>query len=450
VSASSAAQRLPALLVALLPAVQAEVPPERPPSIVLLLADDAGYTDFGFQADAEPDVATWTPRIDSIARDGLTFSAAYAAAPSCSPSRAGLLTGRYQTRFGHEENPRPDNLEAGLPVEETTMADRLKPLGYRTGLVGKWHLGLAPRFHPTERGFDWFHGLLGSSRWYFPLRNPTVGQALEENGERLAEEGYLTDRLGDAAVHFIDAHAEEPFFLMVAFTAPHGPHQTRPEDLPDVADVPSSRRRFYLGVVRVLDANVGKILDALERNGIAEETLVVFTNDNGPGSKSAARGGVLRGTKGTLREAALRVPMALRWPDRVEAGRVVDDPVVAFDLLPTFLAAAGGTGDEALDGVDLGPLLAGAVDRLEPRPLFWRRGGARGEIAVRLGRHKLHLPDRFEQRGARLYDLATDPGEAHDRASRRPEIVTELRGLLKAWEAEQIPPRWYWRRPRNR
>jgi arylsulfatase A-like enzyme len=423
-----------------------DVSGERQPNIVLLYTDDAGYADFGFQAEAEPDVAELTPNIDSIARAGVTFTNAYASGCACSPARAGLLTGRYQTRFGHENNLPEGFGEGGLPRSEQTMADRLRALGYRTGLVGKWHLGYAPGDHPNERGFDWFYGLIGSAREYVPLEDPSPYEVILEDGERTPEAGYLTDRLGDAAVHFIRKNRKRPFFLMVAFTAPHGPVQPRPFDLPARENVDDWPRARYAGVVKCLDQNVGKILQELEDQRLTRDTLVVFTNDNGSDPESGARNGSLVGQKGSLSEGGIRVPLCLRWPGRVPRGRTVPDAVIALDLLPTFVAAAGGEVDEdwGLDGVDLLPHVSARGRPLETRALFWRSGGTGGELALRLGRHKLHVPAGG---GApRLYDLALDSGEQEDLAGREPERAARLRARLASWEAEQVEPLWDWER----
>jgi arylsulfatase A-like enzyme len=445
---------LRALTLSLLVAAATGVPgtdANGPPNIVLLLADDAGYADFGFQKRPDRDLAGRTPHIDSIASAGARFTAAYMASSACSPSRAGLMTGRTPSRFGHENNLPVGSLE-GLPLSETTLGERLQALGYRTGLVGKWHLGQTTSYHPNQRGFDRFEGYLAGSRRYLPYPRARRELAIQVDGRPTAEAGHVTDRLGDAAVRFIaehrQQHAEVPFFLFVSFSAPHGPLQPREEDLVGLDGIDSKRRRKYVALVRGLDASVGRILAALDEHDLADRTLVVFTNDNGGPESTGARHQPLRGGKSDLLEGGIRVPLAMRWPGRIEPDRVVRDPVSALDLLPTFVALAGGSveAEWELDGVDLAPLLQGDLEALPPRALFWRLGGPRGEIAVRRGPDKLRFADRRKGAAPTLHDVARDPGETRDRAAEEPGLVAELSGLVEAWEREQMEPRWRFER----
>ncbi|MCB9915534.1 MAG: sulfatase-like hydrolase/transferase [Planctomycetes bacterium] len=433
------------LLAACAAAPAADAPPRRP-NLIVLFADDAGYADFGFQPVNEPDVASLTPRIDSIARDGARFSAFYVSGAVCSPSRAGLLTGRWQERFGHGRNLPPGYMEGGLALDETTLADRLRAAGYTTGLVGKWHLGYPDAYHPLERGFDAFYGLLQGSRSYYPIAAPSPHRVLLDGRAPTPEAGYVTDRLGAAAARFVAKHAhdEQPFFLFVSFTAPHGPLQPREADLasPELARIPGERRRKYAGLVKALDDNVGVVLDALERAGIADDTLVVFTNDNGGQTQTGAKNTPLHGRKGTVWEGGVRVPCAVRWPGVVAAGRVIDAPAITLDLAPTFCALAGAPAPPAaaLDGVDLTPLLRGAAADLGERTFYWRTDGGAGPVGARRGRWKLVWNDRAA--APALFDLAADVGEAHDLARERPDVVAELRAAVAAWEAQMIEPRW--------
>ncbi|MBK8980021.1 MAG: sulfatase-like hydrolase/transferase [Planctomycetes bacterium] len=426
----------------------------RPPNIVVLFADDAGWADFGFQPFPDAALAHRTPQIDRIARDGVRFTSAYMSGCVCSPSRAGLMTGRYQQRFGHETNLPPGYMDGGMSLDERTVADRLHPLGLATGLVGKWHLGYPADYHPQKRGFDWFLGLLQGSRSYWPIENPSPHRVLQENGAPLPEVGYVTDRLGDAAIRFVTEHRDRPFFLFVSFTAPHGPLEAKPDDLAELEDVQPLRRRRYAGLVVALDRAVGRILDALDQQGLADDTLVVFTNDNGGQTQTGAVNLPLRGRKGQLWEGGIRVPMAARWPGRIAPGTTIDDPVISLDLLPTFVAAAGAqpSPDWQLDGLDLLPRLTGAVATLPERPLFWRSLGPNGPIAMRQGRHKLVVERELVgggDSGARrlastphLFDLEADLGETDDRAGRDPDTVAALSALLAAWEAQLGEPRW--------
>lgn len=422
---------------------------KRPPNIVLLYADDAGYADFGFQAHTAADMHAVTPHIDSIAKAGARFTNAYMSGCVCSPSRAGMLTGRYQTRFGHELNIPPGYMGGGLPLEETMMPARLARLGHKTAIVGKWHLGYPAPYHPNKRGFDWFYGLLQGSRGYFPLAKPTAHRVIQENGKPTKEEGYVTDRFGAAAVRFIEAHKEQPFFLFVSFTAPHGPLQAKPSDLEALAGIEPPRRRKYAGLIKSLDDAVGTILAALKKHGLDANTLVVFTNDNGGQTRTGANNGPLRGRKGNLFEGGIRVPLCMRWPGKIAGDSVIDDPVISLDLLPTFLASAGAqpAAEWKLDGTNLLPRLLGDTKSLPERSLFWRTGGPGKAIAMRQGGLKLLFQDRSKGKEPALYDLTEDIGEAHDIASQNAATVERMRVRLAAWEKQQVDPKW---RPRPR
>ncbi len=420
---------------------------ERRPNLVLLLADDAGFADFGFQEQPDALFADRTPAIDSIARAGARFTDFTMAGAVCSPSRAALLTGRYPQRFGHERNL-PVGHDGGLDLGETTLAERLRAAGYRTACIGKWHLGYPDAYHPNRRGFDHFHGLLQGSRSYHPIEEPTRWRVLQENGRRLPEGGYVTDRLGDAAVAFVRENADRPFFLFLSFTAPHGPLQPAKRHWSELASlgIDDRKRRAYLGLMLSLDENVGKVLDALEEEGIADRTLVVFTNDNGGQTKTGANNAPLRGRKGTLWEGGVRVPCAMRWPGRIEPDSVLRAPCSSLDLVPTFLRAAGvpldpETFEEArrpLDGVDLAPLFAGGT--LEERTLFWRTQGSGGPWAARRGRWKLVRRESGEP--AALFDLWSDPGETTDVRVGNPEVADALEADVARWESTLIEPAW--------
>ena len=420
------------------------------PNVVVLYSDDAGYADFGFQPNCTAEMRDLTPNVDTLARDGSRFNAAYMSGCVCSPSRAGLMTGRYQQRFGFDNNL-PPGVQSGLDLGETFGAKRLRTLGYRTGLIGKWHLGYPPAYHPNERGFDLFHGLLQGSRSYYPIENPSADRVIQRNGAPLPEEGYVTDRLGDAACRFLEEHAgehagehgEEPFFLFVSFTAPHGPLQPRKGDAKRIAHIPNPKRRRYAGLVVALDDNVGKVLDCLKRNDLEENTLVLFTNDNGGQTKTGAVNTPLKGRKGQLSEGGIRVPWAIRWPGRVEPGSVVDDPVIALDILPTVVEAAGESvpADWKLDGRSFLPLLTGETDAPPERALFWRQHGSAGARAMRLGRWKLHH-DRKSGAAPALYDLDADIGEERDLAADQPDRVRSMLAELDSWEAELVELRW--------
>ena len=422
------------------------------PNIVLLYADDAGYADFGFQKITDQAMASLTPRIDSIAMEGTVLTNAYMSGCVCSPSRAGMLTGRYQQRFGHELNIPPGYMDGGLPLSEKTLADRLRAIGYKTAIVGKWHLGYPADYHPNQRGFDHFFGLLQGSRGYFPMKKVSRNRVIQENGVPTDETGYVTDRFGAGAVRFIEANQDQPFFLFLSFTAPHGPLHAKEEDLQQLTHIQKKRRRTYAGMIKCMDDNVGLVLDALKRLNLQENTLVVFTNDNGGQTQTGAVNTPLRGRKGTLWEGGIRVPMAMRWPAKIAAGTVVDDPVISLDFTPTFLNAAVSEVDVQgdLDGINLLPRLTGEIRELPERALFWRGHGPEKDSAVRQGQWKLVLPDHKQDTLPQLYNLANDIGEQEDLASNHPDLVDKLGGRLRKWEQELIDPLWAYGRRAKR
>jgi arylsulfatase A-like enzyme len=414
------------------------------PNIVVLFADDAGYADFGFQRQADPDLARLTPRLTALAKEGVVFTDAYVSGAVCSPSRAGLMTGRYQQRFGHDRNIPPGYLKGGLPLTEKFIGDRLRPLGYTTGLIGKWHLGYPANYRPPERGFDHFYGFLQGSRPYFPLKKANPHRSFLLQDEITPEQGYVTDRIGEGACAFIRANHEKPFFLFVAFTTPHGPLQPKADDLKGIAVPGGEKRRKYAAMVKSLDDNCGKILDCLEKEGLAGNTLVVFSNDNGGQTMTGALNTPLRGRKGELVEGGIRVPMAMRWPGVIPAGTTHDSPVITLDWLPTFVEAAGGKREAEwkLDGMSLMPVLRDPAAKLPERALFWRTSGPTGPIAIRRGDWKLVDFRSKAAGGPMLYHVSQDIGETKDLAGEQKEMVLELRGLLSAWEKELATPLW--------
>lgn len=412
-------------------------------NIVVLFADDAGYADFGFQPNVRNDMKNLTPHIDSIAKQGARFSNAYMSGCVCSPSRAGLMTGRYQERFGHDNNL-PPGFRSGLPLNEMFGAKRLRNLGYKTGLIGKWHLGYPLAYHPNRRGFDWFYGCLQGSRSYFPYQKPHRYRVIQENGKPTPEVGYVTDRLGDAACRFIDEHKNDSFFLFVSFTSPHGPLQAKPEDLAKLQHIKKTKRRKYAGLVKSLDDNVGKILNALRENGLNENTLVVFTNDNGGQTLTGANNFPLRGRKGSLWEGGIRVPWAMRWTGKIEPGTVIENPVISLDFLPTFVAVAGGTvkPEWKLDGTNLLPLMTGKTKDLPTRTLFWRKHGQGSMIALREGQWKLIHSREQSNAQPELYRISEDIAEKNNLAAMYPKKVKEYMRKLQSWESELTTPLW--------
>ena len=415
------------------------------PNVVILFSDDAGYADFGFQPNVVDEMRHRTPHIDSIARDGVRFTDAYVSGAVCSPSRAGLMTGRYQQRFGYDNNL-PPGTKDGLDLKETFGSKRMQELGYKTGLVGKWHLGYPDAFHPNKRGWDWFYGLLQGSRGYHPSPTVSAHRVIQENGKATKEEGYVTDRFGDAACRFIRANKSAPFYLFVSFTTPHAPNQPKKSDLPRVADIEGKQRKAHCGLLISLDDNVGKILACLQDEGLAENTLVIFTNDNGGATHTGAKNTPLLGKKGNLTEGGIRVPMVMRWPGTIPKGSVVEDPVITLDFLPTMVEMAGHAVDAEwkLDGRSLLPLLKGESKALAERPLFWRKAGSGGARAMRKGPWKV-VHDRREKEAPKLFNLADDISESTDLANKGEAHKKRLAGMLAemdAWESEMEEPRW--------
>lgn len=416
------------------------------PNIVLLFADDAGYADFGFH-----DSPTMkTPNLDKLARSGVRFTHGYVTDPTCGPSRAGILTGKYQQRFGFTENNVPgymskvsaaDGPEMGMPVSEKTMGNYLQQLGYRTAIFGKWHVGGADRFHPTRRGFNEFYGFRGGARSYFPYQEPPADSLnlLERNFEQYKEhEGYLTDVLADEAVDFIKRSEGTPFFAFVSFNGVHTPMHATDEDLAEFPEL-EGNRKIVAAMTLAMDRACGKILDYLEEAGLTDNTIVVFTNDNGgPTDKNASSNFPLSGTKSNHLEGGIRVPYLMRWPGHLNPETLYEPAVSTMDLLPTFYAAAGGKTEDldSVDGVDLMPYLTGEKEGNPHEMLFWKK---QARAAVRQGDWKLI---RFPDRPAELYNIARDPRELNNLAAAYPKRVAAMYKAVFAWESTLERPRW--------
>lgn len=414
------------------------------PNIIVILADDLGYADVGFNGCTDIP----TPNLDSLAKTGVRFTNGYVTHPYCSPSRAGLLTGRYQQRFGHEANPAwlPADTSVGLPVDQITMPQTLRTAGYVTGAIGKWHLGAAPCFHPNERGFADYLGFLGGGHQYMPV-NPGSAEYLLpilRNHEPVAFDAYMTDLLSREAAAFITRHKAEPFFLYIAYNAVHTPLQAPEKYLSRFAGITDQRRRTYAAMTSAMDDGIGQVLAAVRDQGLDQDTQVWFMSDNGgpPPHVAPTSNTPLKGHKGTMYEGGIRVPFVMRWPARAPAGRVVDIPVSSLDIFPTALAASGAKAPTGvrLDGVDLTGLLDGSASSLPRTVLHWRDGGSKGNRwAVREGRYKLV---RMGQEAAQLFDLDTDIAESKDIAASQPAVVARLQQAHDAWNSELIEPRW--------
>lgn len=423
-------------------------PESRKPNILILLADDLGYADLGVQG--SKDIPT--PHIDSLAQHGVHCTEGYISSPMCSPSRAGLITGRSQSRFGHEINWEPEwpadpNDTRGLPLTEKTFADHLKAAGYHTGVVGKWHLGEAPPFHPNRRGFDEFFGFIGGGHNYFcgAYRNTPpqnyYNSPLERNGvPQPITPGYLTTVLGKEAAAFIHRNKEKPWLLYTAFNAPHTPLQATPELLERVKHIRDEPRRTYAAMIAGMDDAVGTILKQLREDGLEEHTLIFFLSDNGGTlEENTSSNDPLRGRKGQMWEGGLRVPFLTQWKGVLPAGKNYARPVSSLDILPTALAAArnAGIGGASFDGVDLLPFLTGKQSGDPHEMLFWRMT-ERNIHAVRDAAHKLVKQGQKPN----LFNLATDVRESKDLDGKLPEVQQCLQTAYDAWAATLPKARW--------
>lgn len=412
------------------------------PNIVLILSDDAGYADFSFQSNR----LVPTPNIDKIANQGVKFTNGYVTAAVCCPSRAGLLTGINQANFGHVYNivqnvsyTLPlDSL--GIPVNQKLIGDYLKPMGYTTGIVGKWHEGFADRFHPNNRGFDYFWGFLWGSSPY----TPGLAKEVQENHVPISpgKIPYMTDAIGTQSISFIEQNCKKPFFLYVAFNAPHTPMQAKPELLKKYKDkFESSGRALNAAMTESMDENVGRILNKLEELGLLDNTLVVFTNDNGGQTvQSSADNYPLRGRKGEVFEGGIRVPMAMMWKNKVKAGTVSDVPVTTLDFMPTFINASGNQAKKYpnLQGIDILQLLKKPKHfRSSDRDFYWDIGYGHG--AIRSGDWKLLL---LRDKLPELYNLKNDISEKNNVAGRYPGRAQKLTEKFKNWKDNLPPPVW--------
>ena len=429
---------------------------ERKPNFVILLADDLGYGDLGVQG--HPKIKT--PSIDRMAAEGVRLTEFYSAAPTCTPARAALLTGRYPARSGLVRVLLPKE-KWGIPASEITLAEALKQEGYATALIGKWHLGGRKPFRPNKHGFDYFFGLLFSNDMtVLPvLRWPRLELWRNDKPiESPAKVKTLTRRYTEEAVSCIEQHRDKPFFLYVSYTMPHAP--LRPSDefrgKSDFGD--------YGDVVEEIDWSTGRILQALNDTGLDDETLVIFTSDNGPwkageNQERQTRGsaGRLRGVKGTTWEGGMRVPFVARWPGRLPAGSVRSGISVMTDLFTTLIELAGGEvpSDRDIDGKNIMPMLEGRARSPHSEVYYYFR---KRMFAVRSGEWKLHLFKRVVGPGGRpsdpvrpkkpeLYNLVNDPEESRDLAGRHPEIVERLSELGQSFQATvkpalRLPGRW--------
>ncbi len=407
------------------------------PNFILIVADDLGYGDLGFTGSKQ----IKTPHIDGLAQGGVQFTQGYVTSAVCSPSRAGFLTGINQVEFGYDNNldenqPGFDPEFLGLPVQIETIADRLKRLGYVNGIIGKWHLGEKEQFYPLNRGFDEFWGYRGGGHDYFTaLPNGTGYKSpIECNYKTPQAVTYLTDDKGDECVSFIQRHKKEPFFLYASFNAPHAPMEATMADLELYKDIKDKKRRTYAAMIHRLDVNIGRIVSELEKQGLRQNTLIVFLSDNGgPVDVNASVNAPYRGQKGILLEGGIHVPFMMNWPGTISAGTVFHDPVSSLDIAPTFLANAGGLTDK-LEGVNLVSNSKKTKSDLAERQLKWRFTIS---AAIREGKWKLvRLPDRLPM----LYNLEKDSSELHDVSLKNLNKTQSLLKKLGDWDVSLPHP----------
>lgn len=421
-----------ALLRSLVPCIVTAVAGAAP-NVVLIVSDDQGYADISCYP--HPDEVQ-TPNLDRIAREGARMTSGYASCPVCAPTRAGLLTGRYQQKFGFYT---ASDSRAGLPRSETTLAEILGDHGYATGIFGKWHLGYAPPYRPLQRGFDTFYGFLGhGGHDYFDLAISDDVRSIYRDRSPISDTGYLTRNITKETIAFIEDNRDRPLFAYVPYNAVHNPLQA-PQDYVRRYSSPDPQRNTYLAMLAIMDEGVGAILDTLDRLDLSDNTLVIFLSDNGGARGTTANNGALRNFKHSVYEGGLRVPFLVRWPGRIPAGTVSDEPVISIDVFSTVLAAAGiDPPDELqLDSRDILPALAGQLDRPLHEALYWNWIGKDSDTgwAIRKGRWKL-LADKG---GIELYDLEADLGETRNLAPVQPMIVQTLLADYKSWQNQLLP-----------
>ena len=437
------ARWLLAMAMAVALAASANAAEPRKPNVIVFLSDDVGYGEYGFQGNKDIP----TPHIDSIAKNGARFTSGYVAATYCSPCRAGLMTGKYPTRFGHEWNEggatgKGGTVKFGLPLDQKTIADRMKAQGYATYAVGKWHLGAGPEYIATARGFDEFYGTVANT----PFVNPPnfIDTRKSKDVSPVKDDSfYTTDAYADRAVDIVGKHKDTPFFLYLPFNAQHAPLQAPKKYLDRFPNIKDEKRQLFAAMMSAKDDAVGRVLAKVKEIGQEENTLVVFFSDNGgPTVQTTSNNGPLRGFKATTLEGGTRVPFCMQWKGKIKPGITFDHPIQNLDILPTALVAAGGKVDPEwkLDGVDLMPYLTGANPAAPHEVLYWRFGE---QWAIRKGDFKLCV-NRIDgvKEAAGLYNLKDDIGEAKNLAAAMPDKAKELQAEWDKWSAVQMKPLW--------
>ncbi len=462
----------------------------RAPNVIVIVADDLGFNDITLNGGGIAGGSVPTPNIDSIARQGVQFQSGYAGNATCAPSRAAIMTGRYPTRYGFEFTPVPVQFmrmlgqhksagilhdpvyyperekgmiayeDQGLPTSEITVARLLKGAGYHTAHVGKWHLGDSPQFRPYSHGFDESLSLMHGASMFLPENDPNVVNAKQEfdlidrfiwaahawgirfnDGEPFKPPRYLTDYLTDEAIKVVEKNKHQPFFLYLAYNAPHTPLQATKADFDALAHIPDHTTRVYAAMIRSLDRNIGRVLQSLKDQGVDDNTLIVFTSDNGGAHYIGVEGinKPYRGWKATFFDGGTHVPYFMRWPAQIKGGSSYPSPVSHFDIFSTAAAAAGVPvpTDRVVDGVNLLPYIRGEAKGLPHERLFWRSGDYR---VVRAGDWKLQITELPKKDW--LYNLATDPGEKNNLAEQQPAKVAALRAMIIDFNRQQAKALW--------
>jgi arylsulfatase A-like enzyme len=430
------------------------------PNILVILADDLGYGDTGFTGSTE----IRTPRLNALAANGMICENGYVTHPYCGPSRAGLITGRYQARFGMEVNCTysPFDLQMGLPLSEKTFGQRMQEVGYRTGIIGKWHLGAAAPYHPNQRGFDYFYGFLSGGHGYFPSGVTSTHPLLLENGSPhyAANEGYflplvrnenaaefneyLTRALSRDAARFV-RESEKAFCLFLSYNAPHGPLEAPKETIAKYRHIEDWNRRVYAAMIDEMDQGIGWVIDALEASDKLSNTLIIFLSDNGGVSPKVghefenwANNKPFREGKGSFLEGGIHVPFLVHWPAVLPSGETFDGLVSALDIAPTMVAAAGGlVGEDEFDGVNLLPFLMGSEQRSPHEALFWREGEG-ACWAVRTPEAKF-VKSSWDASELELYTMENDPYEVVNRVAEEGDLCNRLAALWNEWNQENEP-----------
>jgi len=412
------------------------------PNIILIIADDLGYADLGCHG--SPDVKT--PQIDQLAENGVRFTAGYVSAPQCGPSRAGLLSGRYQNRFGFESNEFAR--KPAIPPSEKLISDRFKSEGYVTGYSGKWGVGnmraSGMDYIPPQRGFDESYWNSDGNFYFGAIPSKHDVQVYRDN-DKVEQPFYSTDAFGKEAVKFIKRHREVPFLLLVSFITPHVPMEAKEEDLKRFKDSGYTLRDTMLAMVACMDDNIGMIMKTLKKEKLEENTLIFFISDNGgPTRTNASRNDPFRGVKGDVLEGGIRVPFIMQWKGKLQAGMVYDEPVISLDILPTALAAAGGEvrPEWKLDGVNLLPFLMGEKKGSPHETLYWRFNWLTykpdwDRWAIRQGDWVL-VHNRIGHSLMGLYNVKEDPGQKNNLVRKHPQIASDMLVKWREWDTHNV------------